>query len=288
MGTCFIMSRMRNRHGADAAAKAKPSLVALGRLGWFSKGVVYVLAGILALFVAFRSLPALSSLDQEASPTGALKAVAAMGGGRALLITLATGLSFYTVWRVATALLPGHFDLEALAMRIGYLVSALLYGTLSATAFALARRPHQQADGNAKVTDVSARVLDARFGRIALGTVGAVAVGAAIFRIVKAARGDVNDELTLHGMSSRRVRVTTRLGIAGEIGRGIAVGLIGFFLVRAALDHKADEATGLDGALTRLARSDWGRFVVGVVAVGFLLYGILCIATFNRRTLRAP
>lgn len=282
------MSETLQSHGRAALTTARPALVKLGRLGWLTKGVVYILAGVLALVVGFRSLPSPLPSGEEASPTGAIKTVGQMRGGRGLLITLGVGLLLYALWRVATAILPGRLNAEAMAMRIGYLVSAGIYATFAITAFTLARRPREAADGNAKVTDISVSVLDARFGRFVLGAVGAIAVGAGLFRIVKALRGDVTDELTLQGMSSRQVWVTKKLGIIGEIGRGIAVVLIGFFLTRAAIDRNAREATGLDGALTRLAHSEWGRFVVGIVAVGFLLYGVMCVATFQRRTLHAP
>ena len=265
-------------------------LLRLGRLGWFVKGLVYVLAGALAVIVVARSYGTtlVGGPAQEASPTGAIKEVATVGGGRALLVVLAIGLIFYALWRVVTALLPGGAGVEAIATRAGYLVSAIIYGTFSATAISLARDPKQTADGNKKVSSISARLLDSTAGRIALGVAGAVAIGAGVYRIVKGARGAVTQELDLTGMSAARRSVTRRLGMIGEVGRGIGIGLIGIFLLRAAVFIKANEATGLDGALRRLTNNAEGRVVVVVVAVGFLLYGVLCVATCNRRTLQAP
>jgi hypothetical protein len=66
------------------------------------------------------------------------------------------------------------------------------------------------------------------------------------------------------------------------------MGLIGFFLVRAAMTTSTAQATGLDGALRRLALVSWGRFVVAGVGVGLLAYGVVCVATFTRRRLQAP
>jgi hypothetical protein len=76
-------------------AAQHPGLVKLGRAGWFAKGVVYVLAGILALQVAakasgFAKSPATG--QQEASPIGAIKTVAGSGGGTLLLWVLAIGM----------------------------------------------------------------------------------------------------------------------------------------------------------------------------------------------------
>ena len=55
-----------------------------------------------------------------------------------------------------------------------------------------------------------------------------------------------------------------------------------------ALEYNAAEATGLDGALRRLATNTWGVVVVVVVGLGFVAYGVFCVATFTRRRLQAP
>jgi hypothetical protein len=89
-------------------------------------------------------------------------------------------------------------------------------------------------------------------------------------------------------MSATRITWTKRLGAIGEIGRGIGIGLVGFFLLRSAMSYNPNEATGLDGALRRVATSGWGVFVVLVVGIGFAAYGIFCLATFTHRRLQAP
>ena len=271
-----------------------PGLVKVGQAGWLAKGVVYVLAGVLAITVVIRALgstvgsSAINGQTQEASPTGAIKEVAGLSGGRVLLVVLGVGLLIYALWRLLTAVLPGGMDAEALAMRVGYLVSAVLYATFAITALSLSRQPAQRTDGNQNVKDLTARVLGYPFGRVVIGAAGVIALGAGVYRVVKGAKGDVTDELSLSGLSPARIRLTKRLGVVGEVGRGIAVMLIGFFLLQAAITVDAQESTGLDGALTRLSGSQWGRVVVALVAVGFFLYGLMCIGTFQHRILRAP
>ena len=104
----------------------------------------------------------------------------------------------------------------------------------------------------------------------------------------KGLRVDVTDEMNLGGMSADRVRWTKRLGAAGEIGRGVGMGLVGFFMLRAAITYRSAEATGLDGALRRLAEQSWGQVIVALVGIGFVAYGIFCLATFTHRQLQAP
>jgi hypothetical protein len=266
---------------------SKCGVALVGQIGWLAKGFVYILAGVLALIVAGRafSRTLVPKPSNEASPTGAIMEVRGMTGGRPLLVALAVGLSFYCLWRVLTAVLPGDTDLEAIVMRAGYLVSAVIYATFAITAVSLARHPALAVDGNRKVRDITAQVLHRPFGRVLIGLAGVVAVGAGVFRLVKALRSDIDDELTLYGLPPARLRWTQRFAVVGEVGRGIAVVLIGFFLFRSAWKAKVSEATGLDGALKRMSANALGRFLVVAVGVGFLLYGIMCLATVTRRKL---
>jgi hypothetical protein len=125
-------------------------------------------------------------------------------------------------------------------------------------------------------------------GRWLVGIVGAILVGVGVYRIKKAVTQDVEDELDVGGMSASQRRWTRRLAIVGEIGRGVAFGLVGFFFVRAAIDFDPAEATGLDGALRRVVDEGWGQAVVAVVGLGFIAYGIFCAVTFPRRRFQAP
>ena len=267
-----------------------PGLVKLGQWGWFAKGVVYVLAGVLALIVTAKAFGAtvVKGKEAEASPTGALNEVANAPGGRILLVALAFGLALYAGWRLLTAFLPGQADAEKIAIRIGYVVSAIIYGGLGLTATALARHPYRRANGNKQARAVTARILGYPLGRILLGTIAIIAIVAGLYRCVKAVKGDVTEELRLSEMSPARARWTKRMAILGELGRGIAIALIGFFLLRSAILVSSREATGLDGALKRVARVPLGRALVLTVAVSFLLYGVMCVETFRYRKFRTP
>src|SRR6476659_1779112 len=123
------MSLTHNPTGRLAAQH--PGVVKLGRAGWFAKGVVYLLAGFLALVIVSQAYGWTNptSGTQEASPTGAIKEIGQSAGGAALLWALAIGLFVYSAWRVVTALLPGSTDVKGWITRIGYLVSAVIYAT---------------------------------------------------------------------------------------------------------------------------------------------------------------
>lgn len=268
-----------------------PTIVKVGRVGWFAKGAVYAVAGILVLSVAAEATgwkAATVSDQQEASPTGAIKTVASSTGGTLLLVLLAVGMLLYAAWRVVSALLPGGTDVKAIVHRLGYAVSAVVYSAFAISAVGLARDSSKDPDGNEKVTDVSAEVMSHTAGRLVIGLVGVIVICVGLYRIKKGLSLDVNDELNLGGLSPALLKWTKRIGAAGEIGRGVGFSLVGFFLLRSAITYVASEATGLDGALRRVATESWGAYVVVIVGVGFVAYGSFCLLTFTRRRLQAP
>jgi len=280
---------LRNPVGQMAADH--PGVVKVGRAGWFAKGLVYVIAGLLALLIAAKASgwsQTSSTPSEEASPTGALKTVAHGTGGPLLLWILALGMFLYAAWRVVAALMPGGTDAKAWAKRIGYAVSAVMYTTFAITAISLATSKPSNADGNTPVTSASGGIMQHTGGRLLIGAIGTIVIVVGLYRINKGLKEDVNDELDLSGLSSQRLLWTHRIGAIGEIGRGIGIGLVGFFLLRSAVTYDAAEATGLDGALRRLAVEPWGLLVVIAVGVGFAAYGVFCLTTFTHRKLEAP
>lgn len=285
-----MTARTSTHNPVGGAVAQHPGIVRVGRAGWLAKGIVYVVAGLLALLIISRSFgwtnaPTTAS---EASPTGAIKEVAASGGGKPLLYVLAIGMFLYAVWRIVAAALPGGTDVKAVATRIGYVVSAAIYGALGLTAISLAKSPAKSADGNQTVTDLTARVMTHTGGRFLIGIAGLAAIGAGLYHVAKGFKLDVTREVDMGGMTAERARWTRRVGAVGEVGRGLGIALIGFFLFRAAVTFNANEATGLDGVLRRLLVHSWGVILVALVGLGFLAYGLFCATTFNRQRLQAP
>jgi hypothetical protein len=272
-------------------AAEHPGAVKVGRVGWFAKGAVYTIAGVLALSIAAKASgwsKSASTGAQEASPLGAVKTVAGSGGGTVALWLLAIGMLLYALWRVVSALLPGGTDAKAMAHRIGYFASAVMYSTIAISAMALARHSSKTPDGNRKVTDISATIMKHSFGRVVIGLAGLVVIAVGFYRVFKGLKMDVEDELDTSGMSPERARWEERLGAIGEVGRGIGFSLVGFFMLRSAMTYDVNEATGLDGALRRVAVHSWGVLLVLIVGIGFVAYGIFCLTTFTHRRLEPP
>ena len=81
-----------------------------------------------------------------------------------------------------------------------------------------------------------------------------------------------------------RVRTwTERWGRLGVAARGIVFGVVGAFLIRAALGYEPQEARGLGGALQTLARQPLGPWLLGAVALGLVAYGLFMLSVARYR-----
>jgi hypothetical protein len=70
----------------------------------------------------------------------------------------------------------------------------------------------------------------------------------------------------------------TTLGVVGHVARAVTFMLIGYGLIKAALDYSAKSAVGLDGALQKLAHASAGPLLLGIVALGFIAFALYSVA----------
>jgi hypothetical protein len=79
-------------------------------------------------------------------------------------------------------------------------------------------------------------------------------------------------------MSCAIKRGFTALGVFGHLARMVVFGLIGYGLVKAAVDYDPRSAIGLDGALTKLLHNSHGPALLGAVAVGLIGFAVYSVA----------
>lgn len=283
---------------ADALAKGdvtrpfdhEDHITLVGRVGWLTKGFVYLLMGLIAARIATGSSTAAS--DSEASPSGAVEALSGQPLGRVMLAALAIGLFIYAAWRITTAFAESDGDDDAVtyAHRGAYLVSALTYAVVGFTAVAAAVDNDQggSSSSDRRVEDITARVLEQPLGRWMVAAAGLALLALATSFAHKAVTRGFDDDIDLRGASSTEEGWIIRLGIAGWLGRSASVALVGVFLVVAGFESDPDEARGLDGALRDLTQSTVGTGLVLATAAGLAMYGLFCLVSARRRKLVGP
>ncbi|MEJ7700697.1 MAG: DUF1206 domain-containing protein [Pyrinomonadaceae bacterium] len=85
-------------------------------------------------------------------------------------------------------------------------------------------------------------------------------------------------------MDDKTETFATRVGQFGLAARGVVFGIIGGFLVQAALQSNANKTRGLSGALRALEQQSYGQLLLGVVALGLIAYGfhMFVLARYRR------
>ncbi|MFF8844145.1 DUF1206 domain-containing protein [Streptomyces sp. NPDC015127] len=115
-------------------------------------------------------------------------------------------------------------------------------------------------------------------GRWIAGAVGLGIAIAGLCMAVQAVRRSYRASLRPGALSGRMLRCVDTAGVVGGVARGVVFGVIGVFVVRAAVEYESGEAKGVDDALRSLADTPAGPWLLAVTAAGLVLFGLFCFA----------
>ncbi|MEV0646173.1 DUF1206 domain-containing protein [Phytomonospora sp. NPDC050363] len=254
-----------NPSGTAHRVARHPAIAKLAKIGFASRGVIYVLMGVFALGIAFQSS------SKKADKSGAIHTVAETPFGSVLLWVMAIGLTALVIWQVADAIVGTDTKdrVEAVARSVVYTLLVI-----SILGLLLAGKDAASTDSQSK--DVTAKLLELPAGQI---LVFAVALILAVVGVVWIVEGWTEKFMKdMHVTSPRAVRPVTNLGKAGYIARGVIAIVAGVFIGKAAIDYDPKEAVGIDGALRALTEAPAGRWLLAVVALGLILFAGYCVA----------
>ncbi|MFS4468982.1 DUF1206 domain-containing protein [Maribacter sp. 2210JD10-5] len=244
----------------------KNQIKRIAKIGYFSKGVVYALTGFLAFGAAF-------GLGGKAQgKMGVLAFLKEQSFGNVLLGLIGTGLICYAFWRFFQSIKdPENIgsDTSGLGKRIGFFLSGLLYFSLGIYAFYTILGQSGNGAGNSSF--IPSEITEYVFYAIGIGL-----VLKAIFQFKKAYKGDFIKKFDSSSLSKRNIRKAIKnFGYAGLIARGIVVAIISYFFLRAASTAGSlQSASGTQEAFDFLGQNSEGPWLVGIVALGLICYGI--------------
>ena len=251
-----------------------PLMETLARIGFGARGLIYFVMGIIDVQVAIGAghVPA----DQQ----GALAAISAQPVGRILLWIVLVGLAGYSLWGLIRVIFdPLHLgnDAKGIAQRLWYLTSAFSYSSLILPTYNLlsgggqaAQNGHQTAQTQKSV----APLLSSTGGQWFVGILGLISLGIGFGQIFIGLSRKFDKQFEFYRLTPRQRVWIRRLGRFGTVARGITFGLIGAFLIISAMRADPSQAQGIDGALLKLAQLPYGPWMLGVVAIGLIAFGI--------------
>lgn len=253
----------------------------LARFGYAAKGAVYGIVGLLAAQAAF------GTGGKTTDTQGALQTILTQPFGKVLLGLVAIGLIGYVLWRFVQAIKDPEnkgTDAKGLAQRLGYAVNGLIYGSLALSAVRLVLGSGGGGNRNA-TQDWTARLLSQPFGHWLVGTTGAFIIGLGFYQFYTAYSAKFRKEMNLTQLSDTERKWVIGIGRFGLAARGIVFCVIGFFLIQAARQSDPSEVRGLGEALQALEQQPYGPWILGVVAVGLVAYGIYMVIQARYRSL---
>jgi len=254
--------------------QAAPWVERMARLGYGAKGIVSIVIGFLAFEAAFMGG------GKTTNSQGALTTIFQQPFGQFLLAIVAIGLAGYALWRFVDAALDSEgngSDAKGIVARITSVGNGIAYGLLAFTAFQLITGAAQSAKGSTGTQDWTARLFAMPFGQAIVGIIGLVVIGTAIAQFVKGYKAQFSRHLNLEEIPEPYRKWAIFSGRWGYMARSVVFAILGGFLVEAALHANPRQAKGIGSALDLLAEQSYGPFLLGIVAVGLISYGIFML-----------
>jgi hypothetical protein len=254
-----------------------PQFEWLARGGLVARGAIYAIIGVLAIQIA------LGSGGKTTNQQGALNEIAKQSGGEILLVLMAIGLAGYAIWRIVRAAI-GHgkeSGADDTKERISGVASGISYALLCVTAVSLIIGSSGGGGGSPDKT--TGGVLGWPGGQVLVIIAGLVIVGVGIEQAIKGIKKKFLEDSKTEQMSEKTERAFTALGMFGYLARAVVFALIGYFLIKAAIDFNPDEAASLDGALSALRDASYGPLLLGIVAAGLIGFAAYSIADARYR-----
>jgi hypothetical protein len=250
------------------------------RTGIAARGVAFLVLAYLVVRIALGALGD-GGTSKTASGPGVAQAVAAQTAGRVMLFVLGVGLLLYALFLALDAVRhhdDASSDWKRWLERVEPLFGCLLY--LAFGAYCLVRvftdtsKGQSARQSDRQQTQWSAEVLRWPAGWLWLGGLGVVLFVIAAVQLKRGVKRNFEDELEV-GRMGRHIRsIATGLGIGGHVGRALMFGIVGWFVLGAAVENDPRKGKGVDGAARMLANSAFGPTLLAVLAAGLAAFGL--------------
>jgi hypothetical protein len=254
----------------------------LVRAGFVARATTYGLIGALALAIALGA----GTMGAAPNQQGALSLIARGALGRGALVVVCAGLLAYALWKLTQAVRgrgPEGGGGSDLMDRVANLGGGVVY--LAFFAIAIRVLAGDSGNSSAEPNHATAGILGWPGGGVIVGVGGGVLILISLYQLYDAVRGEFAHDSKTQRMSPPERRLFMWLGHVGLTARALVFALVGYFLVRAAIDFNPNKAVGVDGALARLHRQPLGPWILGLVAAGLITFAAFSLLEARYRRL---
>ena len=166
-------------------------------------------------------------------------------------------------------------------LRLAALASGVAYGAMCILAVEILLGAGGGSSASPK--QATAGVFGWPAGTWIVGIAGAVMIGVALYQGYRGITKKFLDDSKVEEMGPATKEWISRLGTIGHLARMIVFGLVGIFLIKAAIDYSPSKAVGLDGALAKIVHRSYGPFLLGIVAVGLIAFALYSLSDARYR-----
>jgi Domain of Unknown Function (DUF1206) len=269
------------RHATLEVQRSRPFEL-LVRAGFVARAVTYGVVGGIAMALAVGAGAAPAAPNQQ----GALALIASAPLGRVAVAVAAAGLLAYALWKLGQAVFgrgPEGGGGPDVKDRISNAAGAVVY--LAFFAVAVRILFGSSGSGSNAPSKAAAGVLGWPGGSVIVGVTGAVLIAISVYQIYDAWRGGFAEDSKLREMSRAQRRAFMLLGRVGLCARAIVFGLVGYFVLKTAIEFNPRETVGLDGALARVHHESYGPWLLGLAAAGLLVFAAYSLLEARYRRL---
>lgn len=251
-------------------AAYSPVMDVLTRWGYAVKGFLYVAIGFIAV------AGALGKSITPADQLGAIVSFSKLPYAFILLWAILIGLVSYSLWGLIRAILdPFHkgSDVKGLLMRGGYLLSAITYASFIIPTYHLITGTWGGAGSSATVK-LASEIMSLPLGRWLVGAVGLGGIGAGLYQMYMGISNNFDQRFKPYALTPEQLKVAKQVGRFGTTARGVVFTLVGYFLTLAAYQFNPGHARGFDAAFDFLAEQPYGLWLLEIIAVGMIAFGL--------------
>ncbi|MFE0579874.1 MULTISPECIES: DUF1206 domain-containing protein [unclassified Streptomyces] len=262
------MTSQAASRGARSASRGGTLREVAARCGLVTRGVLYVLIGILAVRIAFGG-----DGGREADRHGALQELADKPFGSVLIWAVGIGLVCMMLWRLSEAVFGASGpDGDKPTKRLASAGRCVFYAVTAFSVLVFAAGGGGRS-GDEQSRDITAKALGLPLGQWLVGAAGLAVAGAGVVIAVQAARRRFRRHLAMEGSWEGSRKAVGFLGVTGGLARGAVFTAAGGFVVYAALRYDPGQAKGTDDTMRSFAGTPVGPWLLVVVAVGLMLFG---------------
>jgi hypothetical protein len=252
------------------------------RAGFAARGITYGVVGALALVMAVGAGTAGTAPDQQ----GALALIARAPAGRAALAVICAGLLGYALWKLVQGF-SGHGPEGGGDPELKDRVANVAGGVAYLVFFSVAVRTltGSSGGGSSQPRHAAAGVLGWPGGPVIVGVAGLVMLAISLHQLRDAVHGGFMRDSKTEQMNPSEHRVFFALGRIGLSARSLVFAVVGYFLLRTAIEFRPSQAVGVNGALARLQNQPLGPWLLGLVASGLMIFAAYSLLEARYRRL---